>query len=36
MRPPTGANDADKPMPMVERMNRRFLWGKLIDRTIAR
>ena len=22
--PPTGANDADKPMPMVERMNRRF------------
>ena len=24
MVPPTGANDADKPMPMVERMNRRF------------
>jgi hypothetical protein len=24
MIPPTGANDADKPMPMVERMNRRF------------
>jgi hypothetical protein len=24
MVPPTGMNDADKPMPMVERMNRRF------------
>src|SRR4029077_20700857 len=24
MVPPTGADDADKPMPMVERMNRRF------------
>jgi len=24
MIPPTGANDADKPMPMAERMNRRF------------
>src|SRR4029077_7626516 len=23
MVPPTGADDADKPMPMVERMNRR-------------
>ena len=24
MVPPTGMNDVDKPMPMVERMNRRF------------